>query len=138
CGVRRGRVRHRTRGRRSRGQRTHRPRTTAAPCGRGSPDQRGGGRLMGPGTPDDPGDGPSSGDTLPETAADPITLPAATPLPDAATGAEPPLSPTRPRASTPLVVLATLAIGYTLWAAQDVILPILLAVFFALIGNPLI
>ncbi|MGH8074687.1 MAG: AI-2E family transporter [Lysobacter sp.] len=93
---------------------------------------------MGPGTPDDPGDGPSSSDTLPETAADPITLPAATPLPDAATGAEPPLSPTRPRASTPLVVLATLAIGYTLWAAQDVILPILLAVFFALIGNPLI
>ena len=36
------------------------------------------------------------------------------------------------------MVLATLAVGYTLWAAQDVILPILLAVFFALIGNPMI
>ena len=54
------------------------------------------------------------------------------------TRAEPPLSPLRPRASTALVVLATLAVGYTLWAAQDVILPILLAVFFALIGNPMI
>jgi predicted PurR-regulated permease PerM len=37
-----------------------------------------------------------------------------------------------------LVVLATLAVGYTLWAAQSVILPVLLAMFFALIGNPLI
>ena len=44
----------------------------------------------------------------------------------------------RPRASAPLVVLATLAVGFTLWAAQDVILPVLLAAFFALIGNPLI
>ena len=61
-----------------------------------------------------------------------------TPIPDANSGAEPPLSPLRPRASTALVVLATLAVGYTLWAAQDVILPILLAVFFALIGNPMI
>ncbi len=63
---------------------------------------------------------------------------AATPVADAGSGAEPPLSPLRPRASTALVVLATLAIGYTLWAAQDVILPILLAMFFALIGNPII
>ncbi|MGV8940600.1 MAG: AI-2E family transporter [Lysobacter sp.] len=56
-----------------------------------------------------------------------------------ATGAdEPPLSPTRPRASSALIVLATLAVGYTLWAAQSVILPILLAMFFALIGNPII
>jgi predicted PurR-regulated permease PerM len=44
----------------------------------------------------------------------------------------------RPRASMALAVLATLAISYTLWAAQDLILPVLLAVFFALIGNPII
>ena len=37
-----------------------------------------------------------------------------------------------------MVVLATLAIGYTLWAAQDLLLPVLLAMFFALIGNPVI
>ena len=43
----------------------------------------------------------------------------------------------RPRGSTALVVLATLAVGYTLWAAQAVLLPILLAMFFALVGNPL-
>jgi len=62
----------------------------------------------------------------------------ATPVADASSGAEPPLSPLRPRASTALVVLATLAIGYTLWVAQDVILPVLLAMFFAMIGNPII
>lgn len=44
----------------------------------------------------------------------------------------------RPRASISLLVLATLAVGYTLWAAQDVLLPVLLAMFFALVGNPLI
>lgn len=44
----------------------------------------------------------------------------------------------RPRASMAALVLATLAVGYTLWAAQDVILPILLAMFFALVGNPII
>src|SRR3546814_14681644 len=44
----------------------------------------------------------------------------------------------RPRASTSLVVLATLAIGYTLWAAQAVLLPIALAMFFALVGNPIL
>ncbi|MEG3184256.1 AI-2E family transporter [Novilysobacter erysipheiresistens] len=48
------------------------------------------------------------------------------------------MSPLRPRASTALVVLATLAVGYTLWVAQDVILPVLLAMFFAMIGNPII
>jgi predicted PurR-regulated permease PerM len=46
--------------------------------------------------------------------------------------------PPRPRASTALVVLATLAVGYTLWAAQTVILPVLLAAFLALVGNPII
>ncbi len=44
----------------------------------------------------------------------------------------------RPRAPVSLVVLATLAVGYTLWAAQTVILPIMLAAFFALVGNPII
>ena len=44
----------------------------------------------------------------------------------------------RPRASTALLVLAVLAVGYTLWAAQALVLPVLLAMFFALIGNPII
>lgn len=52
--------------------------------------------------------------------------------------AEPAALPPRPRASMALLVLATLAVGYTLWAAQDVILPVLLAMFFALVGNPII
>ncbi len=61
------------------------------------------------------------------------------PLPEAATApAEPTTPPPRPRAPAALLVLATLAVGYTLWAAQEVILPVLLAMFFALIGNPII
>lgn len=64
------------------------------------------------------------------------------PLQSLPESAAPPLSPSRlrarPRASTALVVLATLAVGYTLWAAQELILPILLAGFFALVGNPII
>ncbi len=52
--------------------------------------------------------------------------------------AEPALPTPRPRASSAVLVLATLAVGYTLWAAQDVILPVLLAMFFALVGNPII
>ena len=53
--------------------------------------------------------------------------------------AEAPLPPpSRPRGPMSLVVLATLAVGYTLWAAQDIILPVLLAVFFALVGNPIL
>ena len=31
-----------------------------------------------------------------------------------------------------------LAVGYTLWAAQDLLLPVLLGMFFALVGNPII
>lgn len=46
--------------------------------------------------------------------------------------------PPRPRSSTAAVVLATLAVGYTLWAMQTLLLPILLAMFFALIGNPIL
>ncbi|GAB3754877.1 AI-2E family transporter [Lysobacter olei] len=46
--------------------------------------------------------------------------------------------PPRPRSSTAAVVLATLAVGFTVWATQGLLLPILLAMFFALIGNPII
>jgi predicted PurR-regulated permease PerM len=46
--------------------------------------------------------------------------------------------PRRPRAPLSLVVLAVLAVGYTLWAAQAVLLPVLLAMFFALVGNPIL
>lgn len=51
-------------------------------------------------------------------------------------GATAPPSP--PRASTSLRVLAFLAVAYALWATQELILPILLAMFFALVGNPMI
>ncbi|MCE7032038.1 AI-2E family transporter [Lysobacter sp. GX 14042] len=44
----------------------------------------------------------------------------------------------RPRAPAALLVLTTLAVAAAMWAAQAVILPVLLAAFFALIGNPLI
>ena len=69
-----------------------------------------------------------------------IPADATAPLPDTTTGnaSEPtPLAP-RPRAPMSLVVLATLAVAYTLWATQELILPVLLAMFFALIGNPII
>lgn len=65
-----------------------------------------------------------------------VADPAAATPPAAA--AEPtPIGP-RPRGPLSLVVLAILAVGYTLWATQDLILPVLLAMFFALIGNPII
>ena len=59
------------------------------------------------------------------------------PLPTDAS-AEPTPALARPRASTALLVLASLAVGYTLWAAQGLLLPILLGMFFALVGNPII
>ncbi|MFP7722998.1 AI-2E family transporter [Lysobacter sp. A3-1-A15] len=37
-----------------------------------------------------------------------------------------------------MVVLAVLAVGYTMWAAQAILLPILLAMFLSLLGNPII
>lgn len=46
--------------------------------------------------------------------------------------------PPRPRGPISLVVLAVLAVGYTLWASQALILPVLLAMFFALVGNPIL
>ncbi len=64
--------------------------------------------------------------------ADNATPAAATPAPAPAPVAAP------PRASTSLRILAALAIGFTLWATQDLILPILLALFFALVGNPIV
>lgn len=44
----------------------------------------------------------------------------------------------RPRATTATMVLATLAVAYTLWAAQALVLPVLLSMFFALVGNPIL
>lgn len=44
----------------------------------------------------------------------------------------------RQRSPFALVVLAVLGVAYTLWAAQDLLLPVLLAAFFALIGNPIL
>jgi predicted PurR-regulated permease PerM len=75
-------------------------------------------------------------------AADPVEPfvepPPPIPLPsEPAAAAERPSRP-RPRASLALLVLATLATSYTLWAAQELILPVLLAIFFALVGNPII
>jgi predicted PurR-regulated permease PerM len=51
---------------------------------------------------------------------------------------EAPAPPPRPRASSAALVLAVLAVAYTLYMAQDLLLPVLLAAFFALIGNPII
>ncbi|MEF9977464.1 MAG: AI-2E family transporter [Thermomonas sp.] len=67
--------------------------------------------------------------TIPEIVPDTISTPAAPALPGLQQ---------RPRAPASLVVLAALAVGYTLWATQDLILPVLLAMFFALVGNPII
>lgn len=61
----------------------------------------------------------ASGDAIPATATAPGPRP-------------------RPRSSTANLVLAVLATGFTLWAAQELLLPVLLAMFFALIGNPII
>jgi len=44
----------------------------------------------------------------------------------------------RPPSSAAALVLACLATGFVLWAAQGLIVPILLALFFALLGNPII
>ena len=60
------------------------------------------------------------------------------PMEALAAAADTPLPAPRPRGSTASTVIATLAVGYTLWAAQDLILPVLLAMFFALVGNPII
>ncbi len=79
---------------------------------------------------------PPSDPSLP--AQPDAAAPAIAPATPAAAIADPHLAHPRPRASTSIVLLATLAVGFTLWAAQEVILPVLLAMFFALVGNPLI
>src|SRR5690606_32157326 len=57
-------------------------------------------------------------------AALPRSRPAMNATPgDAEDSPSPPLAPVRPRASTALVVLATIAVGFTLWAAQGLLLP---------------
>ncbi|GAB6194880.1 AI-2E family transporter [Lysobacter xanthus] len=71
---------------------------------------------------------------VPPADPSPVTGESATPAD--ATPAEPVAS--RPRSPTAVVVLAVLAVGFTLWAAQGLILPVLLAMFFALVGNPII
>ena len=69
-----------------------------------------------------------------------MTAPTDTPAPpDAAPVAAPAPAPSpRPRAPLALNVLATLAVLFALWATQDLLLPILLAMFFALVGNPIL
>ena len=52
-------------------------------------------------------------------------------------GENPPMR-RRPRAPASMVVLATLAVGYTLWLAQALVLPVLLALFLSLIGAPML
>ncbi len=58
--------------------------------------------------------------------------------PDAGPGAASAGPAPGPRAPTSLRVLAVLAVAFSLWAAQALILPILLAAFFALVGNPIL
>lgn len=88
----------------------------------------------------------ASSEPLAEAVTDPVEAPIAdasmsaseaaqSPPPGAAV--KPPLPP-RPRAPMSLLILAMLAIGYTLWAAQELLLPVLLAAFFALVGNPIL
>jgi predicted PurR-regulated permease PerM len=71
-----------------------------------------------------------------------VTLPAShsdlEPAADAEQLPNPPPTTARPRASVAAVVIATIAVGSVLWAAQDLIVPVLLAMFLALIGNPII
>jgi predicted PurR-regulated permease PerM len=90
-------------------------------------------------TPPDPADGNAPTPSRPVTGtpgAD-ITVDIAAGTPGAEASARPPSRP-RPRASGALVVLATLGVGFTLWAAQGLLLPVLLGMFFALVGNPII
>jgi predicted PurR-regulated permease PerM len=71
-------------------------------------------------------------------------VPSAEPISEAAAdtaGGQIPNTPStspRPRSSVAAVVLATIAVGAVLWLAQGLILPVLLSMFFALIGNPII
>lgn len=72
------------------------------------------------------------------TPSEPAPNPPATAVPPSASETAATPAPPRPRGPVSLLVLATLALGYTLWAAQELLLPILLAAFFALVGNPIL
>jgi predicted PurR-regulated permease PerM len=77
-------------------------------------------------------------DETPSAPATPAPL-LAMPVAAAPDGTLPrPVPRPRPRAPAAVLVLATLATGFTLWAARGLLLPVLLAMFFALIGNPII
>jgi predicted PurR-regulated permease PerM len=92
-----------------------------------------------PNHPDAVGNAPAPSSPAPTTPAvdsKTVDIPTAG-TPEADASARPPSRP-RPRASGALVLLTTLAAGFTLWAAQGLLLPVLLAMFFALVGNPII
>ncbi|WP_119717104.1 AI-2E family transporter [Cognatilysobacter tabacisoli] len=72
-----------------------------------------------------------------DSPADAAPASPAAPGPDAPIPNAPPTEP-RPRSSAAAALLATIAVGAVLWATQELILPVLLAVFFALVGNPII
>ena len=80
----------------------------------------------------DNGDDAATPSTAPAPALSSVADPSA--IPADANGT----THSRPRAPAAVVVLAVLAVGYTLWAAQALVLPVLLAMFFALVGNPII
>jgi predicted PurR-regulated permease PerM len=68
-----------------------------------------------------------------------VPAPESAPLPAPTTAAPGERQPrARPRSPAAVVVLAVLAVAYTLWAAQDLVLPVLLSMFLALVGNPMI
>ncbi len=66
-----------------------------------------------------------------------MSLPTPEPAPSGRTVESPP--PARgPRAPLSLKLLAVIALGTVLWAAQAVLLPVLVAAFLSLVGNPVI
>lgn len=65
-----------------------------------------------------------------------MTAPSSEPRPSDVPPAVP--APTAPRAPASVKLLAVIAVGIVLWAAQAVLLPILVAVFLSLVGNPVI
>ncbi|HEY2347186.1 MAG TPA: AI-2E family transporter [Xanthomonadaceae bacterium] len=76
-------------------------------------------------------------DTIDPVAAPSLsTEPVANPSPESLHGSS--ADTPRPRASLALLMLTTLALLFVAWAASDVLIPLLLAMFFALIGNPVI
>ena len=79
--------------------------------------------------------GASTSDDLARAANAVDVLPADAP---SSSDADDSAAPPRPRASSAALVLAILATGFVMWAAQELILPVLLAMFLALIGNPII